>query len=131
MLLIANMSIFHHCERRNRKNWRGLPGDTDQAEAAGGRASAHRRLLPGLSEVFLDHVAIGLEPIRRFDKLAATDGPYLDPPAPFMIPARLLHRWRNTAKGKVRFFRNWVLHICGGRISCFLALDRVAKCLGM
>src|ERR1700735_4512437 len=129
MLLIANMPIFSLATQE--PNRRGLPHDADRPRAAGALASARRRLLLGLSEVLLDHVAIGLEPIRRFDKLAAFDGPYLDPSAAFMILGRHLHRGRHTAKGKVLHLFHAVLHIFGGRLSAFLGLDRVAKRLDM
>src|ERR1039458_6771253 len=88
-------------------------------------------LLLRLSEVLLDHVAIGLEPISGLDELTAFDGPDLKPSAAFMVFRRHLHRRRHTTKGKVLHLFHAVLHVFGRRPPALLGLDSVAKRLDM
>src|SRR5665213_71183 len=126
MLLIANMSAFYPRERMIQKT-----GTAYWAGAAGGLASARRRLLFDLGEVLLDYVAIGLKPIGCLDELAALHGPDLKPSAAFMILGRHLHRRRHASKGKVLHLFHAVLHIFGRWHAAFLGFYRVAKSLDL
>src|SRR6476619_7962943 len=86
-----------------------------------------RRALVDGSEVLLDHVAVGLEPVCGLLKLAALDGPDLHPAAALVVFRRDVEGRHYPTEREVLDLLHTLLDVFARGLGAALGLDGVAN----
>src|SRR6516225_1677463 len=103
----------------------GSPGDP-RTRAALRRPLLHASLVDDGREMFVDHLAVGLEPVAVFDELSVPDGPHLHPAAALMIGFGYRDRGHHAAERKALDVLHAFLDVLTRGLCAALGLDGIA-----